>query len=70
MKHEAASIACAVLVGGCCLFAACATPDNGNGGTGGSAGGGGASGGRGDPASDGVPYNSLPWKLGLLTKTN
>ena len=23
-----------------------------------------------DPASDGVPYNSLPWKLGLLTKTN
>jgi hypothetical protein len=23
-----------------------------------------------DPASDGAPYNSLPWKLGLLTKTN
>ena len=23
-----------------------------------------------DPASDGVPYNSLPWKLGLITKTN
>lgn len=23
-----------------------------------------------DPASDGLPYNSLPWKLGLLTKTN
>ena len=23
-----------------------------------------------DPASEGAPYNSLPWKLGLLTKTN
>ena len=23
-----------------------------------------------DPASDGVPYNSLPWKLDLITKTN
>jgi hypothetical protein len=23
-----------------------------------------------DPASDGLPYNSLPWKLGLITKTN
>jgi endo-1,4-beta-xylanase len=23
-----------------------------------------------DPASDGVPYNSLPWKLGLLTRRN
>jgi endo-1,4-beta-xylanase len=22
-----------------------------------------------DPASDGAPYNSLPWKLGLLTRT-
>jgi endo-1,4-beta-xylanase len=23
-----------------------------------------------DPASDGLPYNSLPWQVGLLTKTN
>ena len=23
-----------------------------------------------DPASGGLPYNSLPWRLGLLTKTN
>ena len=23
-----------------------------------------------DPASNGLPYNSLPWRLGLLTKTN
>jgi endo-1,4-beta-xylanase len=23
-----------------------------------------------DPASSGLPYNSLPWRLGLLTKTN
>jgi hypothetical protein len=23
-----------------------------------------------DPASDGTPYNSLPWKLGLLSPKN
>ena len=23
-----------------------------------------------DPATQGLPYNSLPWRLGLITKTN